>query len=277
MQEPISLESIYTTVRFLDDDVQRFDSVENLEESYRKSNRRQFQSAKSEKQDGLKVANQKQYLMVLGQPGAGKSTFLKRLGLAALKGEEYQHPCIPALIELKRFITGNISLERIVEEELNICGFPEPARSTRRLLERGGLLILLDGLDEVPIAYLDNTIRNIKDFIDLHAKNRFIVSCRIAAYRNYFQRFSDVIIADFEDEQIYQFICNWFSSPTDQTLETAKRCWSLLQHPDFLAARELAQSPLLLTFLCLVFDDSQTFPQNRSVLYRESLDILLKK
>ncbi len=41
--------------------------------------------------------------------------------------------------------------------------------------------------------------------------------------------------------------------------------------------QELATNPLLLTLLCLVFDEFGDFPTNRSELYREGLDVLLKK
>jgi predicted NACHT family NTPase len=39
----------------------------------------------------------------------------------------------------------------------------------------------------------------------------------------------------------------------------------------------LASSPLLLTLLCLVFEESADFPINRSELYKEGVSILLKK
>jgi predicted NACHT family NTPase len=214
--------------------------------------------------------------MVLGQPGAGKSTFLRRIGLAALRGE-YGHKCVPVFIELKRFTTQDIDLEKVIASELKACGFPKPEASTTKLLDQGKLLLLLDGLDEVPNAQLDLAIQQIKDFVDRYSKNRFIASCRIAAYRNYFTRFSDVIMADFDDEQIQQFIQNWFSTTQDRQFDVAKRCWELLKQPEYQSAKELAQTPLLLTFLCLVFDDSQTFPKNRAVLYGEALDVLLKK
>lgn len=40
---------------------------------------------------------------------------------------------------------------------------------------------------------------------------------------------------------------------------------------------DLATNPLLLTLLCLVFEENEDFPANRSELYKEGLDILLKK
>ncbi|MBD2018986.1 hypothetical protein H6F43_02140 [Leptolyngbya sp. FACHB-36] len=41
--------------------------------------------------------------------------------------------------------------------------------------------------------------------------------------------------------------------------------------------RELATNPLLLTLLCLVFGELGSFPENRAALYREGLDVLLKR
>lgn len=48
----------------------------------------------------------------------------------------------------------------------------------------------------------------------------------------------------------------------------------LKSHPPI---RDLATSPLLLTLLCLVFEDSGDFPANRSELYQNGVDVLLKK
>jgi hypothetical protein len=280
MREPVDLETIYTTVQFLGSEgIRRFESIENLESAYRAGERRRYSFEKCEKEDGLEVANRKQFLMILGAPGAGKSTFLRRIGLEALKGRKgrYRPECIPVFVELKRFITGEVNLEAVIIDELETCRFPSAQKSVSKLLEQGKLLILLDGLDEVPTAQMNKAIGQIQDFVDRYDKNRFIASCRTAAYRSSFRRFSDVEMSSFDDEQIKQFIFNWFQTQQDRQMGTAQRCWDLLQQPDYAATKELAQTPLLLTFLCLVFDDSQTFPKNRAVLYGEALDVLLKK
>jgi len=51
----------------------------------------------------------------------------------------------------------------------------------------------------------------------------------------------------------------------------------LLQRPDYAAAKDLSQTPLLLTLLCTVYDKSLDFPKNRSALCGEALDVLLKE
>ncbi|MGA7935895.1 MAG: NACHT domain-containing protein [Kovacikia sp.] len=280
MREPVPLESVYTAVQFLDRiGISQFESIEELEKAFRQQPDRSFQPKNSKKQDGLKVTNEKQFLMVLGGPGAGKSTFLRKMGLEALKGVSggYEHECIPVLLELKSFSRAEIEIEQAIAQEFRICGFPSPDVVTEKLLEQGKLLILLDGLDEVPSKNVDSAIHQIQNFVDQYDKNRFIASCRVAAYRHNFRRFTDVGMADFGQAQIQQFINNWFYSEADREAGTAQKCWNLLKKSENRAAKELAQSPLLLTLLCLVYHNSQNFPQNRSVLYRKALRVLLEE
>jgi NACHT domain len=279
MPEPVKLEDIYTSVQFLGESrLWQFDPL-RLEEAFRDTQERKLQPKWGQTRDGLKVANTRQYLMVLGQPGAGKSTFLRRIGLEALKGKKghYDHECVPVFLELKRFTTGEVNIEKAIADEFDICKFPDPINTTQKLLDSGKLLILLDGLDEVPTQYIDSTITQIQDFSDKYKQNRFITSCRTSAYKSGFQKFVDVVIADFDDTQIRQFIHNWFQSEKDVQIGTAQTCWELLRQPVHAAIKELAQTPLLLTFLCLVFDDSQTFPEKRAELYKRALDVLLSK
>jgi hypothetical protein len=280
MREAVPLESVYTAVQFLDEQaIRSFESIQNLEEAYRQAKKRNFQQQDCQKQEGLKIANQKQYLMVLGQPGAGKSTFLRKIGLEALKGKKggFKPDCIPVFIELKSFTSSQIEIEKLILEEFSICGFPSSEQFIAKALEQGKLLILLDGLDEVPTVNTNEVISKIQNFVDRYDKNSFIVSCRTAAYKNNFQRFTDVKVADFDDTQIEQFIGNWFQSEVDKQAGTAQKCWELLQKPEYAAAKELAHTPLLLTFLCLTYDRSQNFPNNRSVLYKSALRILLEE
>jgi predicted NACHT family NTPase len=275
MREPVSLDQVYTAVQFLGEDLRQFESIEDLEASYRQSGQRRFQSKKCPKQDGLKVANDQQFLMVLGQPGAGKSTFLRRMGLEALREQsrKYKHACIPVMLELRSFNKKEINIEKAIVEEFRTCGFPKPEAATKKLLEKGKLLILLDGLDEVATDQMNDAIRSIQDFVQLHDKNRFIASCRVAAYRGSFTRFNDVAMADFDDEQVRQFIFNWFGADA----RLAKECWYKLNSAEHEAAKELTQTPLLLALICLLYRKSQKFPTNRSTLYERALRVLLEE
>ncbi|MEO1147545.1 MAG: NACHT domain-containing protein [Cyanobacteria bacterium J06638_22] len=280
MDAPIELDKLYTTVQLLErSELRYFESMAGLEEQFRDGGRRSFRYREAEKESGISVANQQQFLMVLGGPGIGKSTLLRKVGLEALKRKQgcYEHECLPVFLPLQRFKDMETTIEQRIANELKICGFPEPEAVTAAMLKKGKLLVLLDGLDEVAKDLEDAVIEQIRDFVDRHRNNRFMASCRVAAYKGGFPRFKDVAIAPFEDEQIEQFIRNWFSGEKDQENETADQCWKLLQRPDYAATRELAQTPLLLTLLCAVYDKQLDFPKNRASLYGEALDVVLKE
>ena len=86
-----------------------------------------------------------------------------------------------------------------------------------------------------------------------------------------FEKFTEVEVANFQPLQISSFAQRWFSGNS--------RHIEMFLHKveDNRPIQELATNPLLLTLLCLVFDEYGDFPTNRSELYREGLDVLLKK
>ncbi|WP_315788813.1 NACHT domain-containing protein [Fischerella sp. JS2] len=79
-------------------------------------------------------------------------------------------------------------------------------------------------------------------------------------------------MADFDEKQIAIFAQNWF-----QLTDPVKGERFIQKLKENESIQELASSPLLLTLLCLVFGDSGDFPANRSELYKEGLNVLLKK
>ena len=282
MSKAMDLESIYVNVQCLDDFARDYliDSV-TLEKRFRDSNQRRFSFLfdENKRKDGLTFANDAQYLMVFGGPGIGKSTFLRKVGLEALKGNQgsYKHRLIPVFLELKKFKQSEINIQALIEKEFEICGFPDVQKNVSKKLVEGKLLILLDGLDEVPTENRENVIEKIQDFVDLHKKNRFILSCRTAARTTNLNRFINIEVAEFDDQQIQAFIEHWFSSEADKEAETAKNCWELLTQSEYKAAKNLAHTPLLLTFLCLTYRRTLSFPTNRSSLYERALRIFLEE
>ena len=287
MREPIPLDDVYVGVQFLNQHtVSRYSSPEDVEQAFRDRDSRPYDSVSDKRQNGTQVANSRQYLMLLGGPGVGKSTFLRKVGLEALKGKNgnFKHECIPVFLELKNFKEDQIDIETLITNEFETCGFPHPKELTQTALDLGDLLILFDGLDEVPRSNVNNVIGKIGDFVDRYSQNRFIASCRVAAYKGGFTRFTEVEMADFDDSQIQDYIKNWFASTPDphrhqldEGMETADWCWTMLNASEHSATKELARNPLLLTLLCMVYDRSQNLPRNRAALYEKALDVFLEE
>ena len=280
MKSPRTLSSIYTATQLLDKKgTHHFATPDKLDRQYRMSGKRSFQ-LEDDSQDGMAIARAESRLMVLGEPGSGKSTFLKMLGLEAFKDErgQLQRHQVPVFIELKTFRDIEINIKAAIAKEFEMCGFPNALALAQATLQAGKLLILLDGLDEVPSRNTTEVIEHIESFATQYSQNSFVTSCRTAAYRTMsFINFVDTTVASFNDLQIQQFIHQWFSSDVDRAADTANRYWKLLNKPENAAAKELTQTPLLLTFFCLIYGSEQTLPATRSILYSSALDIILKE
>jgi hypothetical protein len=292
MQRPVELQSIYINVDVISPNyLNSYKSLEGLQQSFREKGNRRFHHHSAIREAGIDIVNKEQYLNVLGSPGTGKTTFLKRIGLEALlpKTEkkldnkhlttisQFKHDCIPVLVELNRFKNEEVDIHDIIKDGFITCDFPESDSFVDKCLEHGKLLILLDGLDEVPDDKIDLVIEHIQNFSNKYKKNRFITSCRTAFYKSYFRNFTDVEISDFDDNQIRKFIQNWFSNEYDAKYSTASQFINLLFGKKHESTLELARTPLLLTFLCLSYDSSNQLPPNRSSLYKKALSILLER
>lgn len=87
MDQPVPLRDIYVAAQVLSfRSVMRHSSLEELHELFRQRGRRHLfpTDRDTDRRNCLELANEEQFLNVLGAPGAGKSTFLRRLGLEAL-------------------------------------------------------------------------------------------------------------------------------------------------------------------------------------------------
>ena len=223
--------------------------------------------------DGEIIVNKLDKFIVLGKPGAGKTTYLKFLTLSMLDSDsQIERRRLPIFVTLREWADEKIPLIDFITGQFDICGFSEAQLFVEKMLGEGKCLVLFDGLDEVSQEVnQDDIIRQIRNFTDKYAANQFIISCRVAAYNHWFERFTDVEMADFNEVQMEAFIRNWFHDES----KVAEECWGRLKNNSPL--RELASVPLLLTLLCLEYSESNDFPPNRAELYERAIETLLTK
>lgn len=290
------LDKSYTPVYLLDHaKFEQAESGESIQQQLDERVQRGFEFHDRERQLGIQFANEQPYLMVLGEPHMGKSTFLSKIGIEALQRianfdvldaspnglhrpkSTYTHACIPVMPDMRQLSRHGSTLKDLIIQEFEGCGFSKPWEFVELCLKKGKLLLLLDGIDAISPGALHRAIADIEDLVDCYSNNRFIVSCRTAAYTfGGFKQFQVMAIAAFNDEQIKYFLHQWFRQSQDLESGTAKRFWQQLNNPRHTSTKELAQTPLLLTFLCGIYETLQDFPLKRHSLCATALAILLQ-
>lgn len=276
MSQPIGLNDIYTKVNILEKITGRQYKNAEWQKECNSDNFERFGlgSTTEERVPGLTAVENYSKLMILGKPGAGKTTFLKYVAIQCIGGQ-FQAEYVPIFVTLKDFAEAANKpglLEYISQQFSGCLGVGATQESPLQIVMKyGKALILLDGLDEVRAEDNIRVLKEIRDLSNLFLDNHFVMTCRISAIEYTFENFTDVEIADFDDEQISDFAINWFQNKAIKSSTFIKRI------EDNERIKELGRNPLLLTLLCLVFEGSGNFPANRSELYEEGLDVLLRK
>jgi predicted NACHT family NTPase len=276
MEQPITIDSIYTSVNILEK-ISRNQrrSIDELLDGRGVKNFDRFTlgAVRQERIPALKAVERHKKLLILGKPGAGKTTFLKWLALQCNGGRIHPNR-VPFFITLKEFaeIEGQPDLLSFIAKQLTECGVENGAEVGAKILQAGRAIVLLDSLDEVKAQDHDRVLNIIRQTVEKFDASQFMITCRIAAKEYIFEQFTDVEISDFDNEQIADFAHKWFQ-PKDP-IKANEFPKELKANPRL---QELATNPLLLTLLCLVFEEAGQFPANRAELYKEGLDVLLKK
>ena len=269
---PVNLDDIYVEVKILEQPVARkwLELSDWLSDS---------EKLLPERVPALEAVAKYNKLIVLGKPGAGKTTFLQYLARACQRGE-LQDALVPIFMRLKDFgedISKGISLLEYISQELEICGIG--VKEVEKLLESGRMLILLDGWDEVRQKDRDAVGQEIRYFSGRYYKNKYAIAKRTGAVSHQLESFAEVEIADFNTQQIEAFAKNWFvtvaKNNQQEGLAKAAAFIEKLNLPENYLIRELAATPLLLHLVCVAFDAKGNFPRQKSKIYREALDILL--
>lgn len=298
-QKPIGLANVYV-------DLNTKTPIEDKEKRGKKRPPSLSEEAQTRLLSALEAVIQNRRLVLKGDPGSGKSTFVNYLAhclaaqtLKCLKGwPKAEADLLPIIIILRDFARSlpqelpaaeprhlwSFIADRLRAQNLTLVTEP-----LRELLESGKGLVLLDGLDEVPSTEQRVFVRDAaRAFIERYPDNRYLVTCRVLSYLPpkspkepdlRLTPLPEFDLAAFSPEQVNDFIGLWYEELShiavvskEEAPRLTGRLRAAIQRPEL---ARLAQNPLLLTVMALVHTHKGRLPEARALLYEDTVDILL--
>ncbi|MBI3876479.1 MAG: NACHT domain-containing protein [Verrucomicrobia bacterium] len=259
--------------------------------------------------------DQTKRLVLLGEPGGGKTTFVRhlalRLALMRLPPDDAPQTLrgwtldalMPVHVVLRDVVAWLDKMEKrnqrpepvtqtlldFMQDDWREHSLAHVCEPLQQYLQTQGGLLLLDGLDEVPDyeKYRGFVKTLVENFARDYPLCRIVVTSRPYAYQDKYRRwqlqgFGVQRLALFSDEQISRFVQRWYDAvaPSEglSADDARARATSLIhatREQPHLA--ELAAYPLLLTLMATLHTAQNTLPENRADLYDQCVQLLLER
>ena len=227
------------------------------------------------------------HFLVVGGPGAGKSTFVRFSALDVLQNE---HQLLPLLLPLKEFgdwlkdAKGKKSalLSRWASAYLADFGL----ENLEARLGQGQVLWLLDGLDEIFDQQLRlRAAQIIGAFVrdTAYGADRLLLTSRphaleqngVRAALDMDEREASILSFDAEDQRL--FLLQWFRSLYPEGGASGYRddLWHKMARNHHVS--ELSGTPLLLSMIATLYHLGKNLPERRADLYEKAVWNLLQR
>jgi hypothetical protein len=229
--------------------------------------------------------------VVLGDPGAGKTTLSNRIATDVLASKEFVNrpessPSVPFVVTLREFVDPSRStsfveyIERLAEDSFQA---KPPPGLIEFLLLTGRAVVIFDGLDEL----LDTSLRRrvvhaVEAFANAYANTPTLVTARQVGYELApldAATFTTLQIQPFDQRDVRRYVDSWFL--LDESMPSTSERRSVADR--FLVSSETVQdlrsNPLLLALLCNLFKTTgyQDLPRSRPAILEKCSLVLFDR
>lgn len=226
--------------------------------------------------------------VVLGDPGAGKSTFAMKLAydLAHDQATLAGGSLTPLIVTLKDYgaekAATRISLVEWIESTISTdYSVPAPEGAVPYLLAAGRVVVILDGLDELlDSSYRREITADIETFAARYVAAPILVTSRRIGYPQApldRRRFDIAYLAELDSDQIRKYVEMWFGLRKELTEGERSQMAADFMRDSAGAADDLRSNTLMLALLCNIYRGDGYIPRQRPQVYEKCAVMLFER
>lgn len=228
------------------------------------------------------------HLIILGNPGAGKTTSMKYLCNSLLIrqtiNDDFKYPLVIRLRELNpdisipdnKFLGLFDTIQNILglnfEFGSNVPSYQAFEFKTRIIietLEELGVLLIIDGFDELANQEYKRAILSEYSQLSLAlVKCKLIITSRTADFRYTIENNNCYEICPLSDSQIIEFTSKWIPDP----LKAAALQNQIFHSPFY----DTTMRPLTLAHLCAIYERWGEIPEKPKTVYKKVVSLLIE-